>query len=277
MKRIKLASSIYALVTLLCLGVSSRVSAIPRVIELSPKMRVATPKIPEPMQMTDDLQVRMLEWPHWQKASRVISGEVNRHYLGSTARLYIEGEHPGAFWGLYRHVLTLGGRSKVIVVQKVARGRSQLAEQGMTRIALLDQSQELRGGEIALIESQADRVSSFSVQSGPRQVKPTIVAFVSGRKFVATGAKLVLNKGTEDGLQPGSTFDLFTAHERGQKALSNLPTSDQRVGQLVVTYSHQSHSLATIIEATEPIDSQTLLLPATVHHSQFKSGVHDDD
>jgi hypothetical protein len=163
-------------------------------------------------------------------------------------------------------------------VRMVAKARSQSQAGGVTTLEIERFIHEIKQGDVAIPLSAIqtpEHINHFQPHAGPAIDDLSIAGMMDEVNYVVRGQAVVLNRGYVSRVEQGSSYSLakpahgfqFSQGEFGlvegdsEETALMMPTIE--VGQVVVIRSYAFFSIAVIIEASEPITQQMLVVPVS--------------
>ena len=97
--------------------------------------------------------------------------------------------------------------------------------------------------------------TEFKVVQSTKAVSGVVLAHMPYRQYTGEGDLVILDRGTEDGVEPGRQLELFRAGKEvvDPVTLSRLLVPDDRIGQLFVLRAAPTTSVALIQRANRPV------------------------
>jgi len=248
-------------------------------VKLSPKVRVldkqAVPVVRDSLLLPYLEFDRLVTRKQLGQAARVLGSSHGKHYFAGDERLFISGEQHQLKWGIFHPTQTYTrDEHQVVVLKQVAWATLHSSEQHISGLKVTKQIQEILRDDIALpiMDSPPSSLSlRFYPQPSPPQMTASILAAIEGGQYFTKDQVVVIDRGMQDALVQGSTFELYqqaspiTATDKNsqasQQALEkNLQLPNFRIGSLMVIRPYQYFSLALITESQQPVGRNTLVL-----------------
>lgn len=238
-------------------------------VRLSPNIRAqqvqeqAIPAIPgnviEPF-LTEPL---IVEDRDISNAPRIVHAAEGHVFLGKGDRAYVRGNleeattfqvyRPGAALRDPDTGTVLGHEATYLGVVKL--DRAARAEDEAHRFIVLSSKQEIGAGA-RLVPLAATPVNSYVPHRPSSPVQARIMSVYGGVSNAGQNAVVTVNRGKEDGLDPGSVLELYqhgkTIRDQGAgNQLVKLP--EEKYGSLFIFRSFSRISYGLVMQVTEPV------------------------
>lgn len=212
---------------------------------------------------------------------KVIGSSEGLNYVTAEDDVYIDYQGEETEWAIYRVSQRFSAQQPEYSMQQVrmvAKARSQSQTGDVTVLVIERFIHEIKQGDVAIPLSAVqtpEHINYFQPHAGPAIDDLSIAGMMDEVNYVVRGQAVVLNRGYVSRVEQGSSYSLvkpahgfhFSKGELGlvkrdeKEASLTMPTIE--VGQLVVIRSYPFFSIAVIIEASEPITQQMLVVSPT--------------
>lgn len=233
------------------------------------KMHLIEPFLVEPLVV--DAQVL-------QQAPRVIATTEERVLMATGDKVYVRGDAASPmlaeagtprFYRVFRDAVALkdpingevlGYEAQYLGKAELVRGESfeevpngkggYTAEYVPATISLSDTKEEVRAGD-RLLPAPARPFTSYTPRAPGMEVNASVVSIYgsSSVRYAAQSQVIAINKGTEDGIEPGYVLSLMTKGERikdstdAGKAIIKLPSEINGTAMVFRTFDRVSYAL----------------------------------
>lgn len=233
------------------------------------KMHLIEPFLVEPLVV--DAQVL-------QQAPRVIATTEERVLMATGDKVYVRGDAASPmlaeagtprFYRVFRDAVALkdpingevlGYEAQYLGKAELVRGESfeevpngkggYTAEYVPATISLSDTKEEVRAGD-RLLPAPARPFTSYTPRAPGMEVNASVVSIYgsSSVRYAAQNQVIAINKGTEDGIEPGYVLSLMTKGERikdstdAGKAIIKLPSEINGTAMVFRTFDRVSYAL----------------------------------
>lgn len=228
-------------------------------------------------------QDRLLSVEELQVASRIIGSESGRHFLTAQDNIYIQANNQSREWGVYKEVETHYRKSinqsaislKLVALAKtVEQPANASTVSAMTTLKIMNQTQEIKVGDIVLSQEHhtSNRSLSFFPSPAPVELSSShgqhypaeIVGMMNGSQFASKNDVVIINRGEQDKLLKGNMYQIERAgagewlrHDGEQENKVTPPAT--HIGQLMVIRTYEHFSLAMVTQSKRPIDRRVRL------------------
>ncbi|OEF26133.1 LysM peptidoglycan-binding domain-containing protein [Vibrio rumoiensis] len=216
-----------------------------------------------------------------KSALRVLGTSEGRKFLSHNERIYIDGKVTHPDWTVYRLVEKYDRSgddvdASAYSLRLVARATLKETSDKYSGLQVINQQQEIMINDIALPVIGDDLALStvFFPTPAPAGIVANIKGSVDNHYFMAVNQVVVIDRGADDGLSQGSTFDLAKrgaaiygskGNYRYKKDIgvngfrsAELPAIP--IGQMVVIRPYAKFSLALITKSDEPIEVDSIAI-----------------
>lgn len=251
--------------------------------KLSPKIHIIvkdpTPAVPASLVAHYLQSDRLIDEESYLSSYRVLGTSDGRQFLSSNERVYVDAKLMDKEWGIYRLVKVfsrIGHKQTAHALRLIAVAELTENNDKISDLRIIKQQQEILMNDIVLPLS-TDEVknklkTAFYPQPGPVDINISILGSIHGGDYLAVNQVTVIDRGSDDGLQQGSSYLL---KEEGREVHGNkgeyyydsnkiekegfqLPQIE--VGELIVIRPYKQFSLALITRGERPINKNTLVI-----------------
>lgn len=242
-----------------------------------------------------------------KSALRVLGTSEGRKFLSHNERIYIDGKVTHPDWTIYRLVNQYERSgddvdASAYSLRLVARAKLKETSDKYSALQVINQQQEIMINDIALPVIGNDLALStvFHPNPAPAGMIANIKGSMDGHYFMALNQVVVIDRGFDDGLSQGSTFELSKQgaviyggkgnyrykKEIGVNGFSSAELPPVAIGQMVVIRPYAKFSLALITQSDEPIGVNSIAIspvqtnhvnPSTQNTASSKSSQDDDN
>ncbi len=257
-----------ARVTVTRRGDASRtVKLSPGTVKMQPSVRVepiesAIPAIPQDAINSFLREHRVVEPVVLATAPHVLSGEDDRLLMGSGGKVYARGQFDGevaAAYGIFRkgQVYQDPETEEILGLEATDIGMGRIIDQqgDIVTVELERTNQQVAIGDLLLPTEDRELLANYYPKPPEAAVNGQILAVSGGVNQVGQYDVVVLNRGTRDGLSPGSVLMIMKAgsivYDRVAEEKVRLP--DERAGSLMVFRAYDKMAYGLIMRATRPL------------------------
>lgn len=251
--------------------------------KLSPKIHIIVkepaPAVPVSLVAHYLQSDRLIDEEDYLHAYRVLGTSDGRQFLSRNERVYVDAKLIDKEWGIYRSVKVFSrhGHKKnahalrLIAVAELAENNDKISGLRVTK-----QQQEILMNDVVL-PIPADDVNSklkttFYPQPGPVDINISILGSIHGGDYLAVNQVMIIDRGSDDGLQQGSRYllkeegrevnghrgEYYYDSNNIEKEGFQLPKIE--IGELIVIRPYKQFSLALITRGERPINKNTLVI-----------------
>ncbi len=240
------------------------------IVKLSPRIRVQPLVQPIPTVPRDAIssflkQVVVAEQANWEEAPAILTSADGRIAIGARDQFYVQGIEDAPRGTTYRVFHPEGEYRDPTTGEILGFGGSYVGE------AILDQSgepatltlvtarREARRGDRLLPPADEPDVFTFIPSPAPSDLEGRIISVLGSSLNADQYQTLLLNRGSEQGLQPGHMVAIFSAGRTlpatGWRVISREVTTlpSTRSGLAMVYKVYETVSLALVTTAQQPI------------------------
>ncbi len=244
-------------------------------VKLSPEVRSSTIVYPIPTIPLDAIrqfltQTRVVNREELENAPYVLAGADEHVITGAGDNVYVRGiTQPDA-----RHfmIYRLGSAYRdtpagvastadkdILGHEAVYIGEARLVRSGdPATLVILRSSSEVRRGDRLLPTDEQELEQVFQPHAPGADTEGRIIAVLNGVSRIGQGQIVVLNRGTQHGVETGHIFAVYQAGQTIQDPLSkvrNDPVTlpDERAGAVMVFRSFERVSYALVMQAKGPM------------------------
>lgn len=216
-----------------------------------------------------------------KSALRVLGTSEGRKFLSHNERIYIDGKVTHPDWRIYRLVEQYERSgddvdASAYSLRLVARAKLKETSDKYSGLQVVTQHQEIMINDIALPVMSNDLALStvFYPSPAPAGMIANIKGSMDSHYFMAVNQVVVIDRGSDDGLSQGSTFELAKQgaviygekgnyqykKEMGVNGFSAAELPPVAIGQMVVIRPYAKFSLALITKSDEPIGVNSIAI-----------------
>ncbi len=196
----------------------------PRTVKLSPRIRVTPLKIPDPVIPIGIIRpfiehAYVMDAREIEQAPYVVAFPDRRILGGGGDRVYVRGLDAGA-QGHYQLVRPGGPyrdptSGEVLGYQAQQVAEATLERPGDPAVLRIDtMSQEIATGDRLVPASGNEPLLTFQPRPGPRGKRAQIIAVLNGVSQIGSLNLVVIDLGTDQGVEPGHLFDIYNGGEQ---------------------------------------------------------------
>nr|WP_245879954.1 LysM peptidoglycan-binding domain-containing protein [Vibrio gangliei] len=222
-------------------------------------------------------------------ALRVLGTSEGRQFLSSNERIYIDGQVSYPDWAIYRLVEEYERSgddvdASAYSLRLVAKTKLKESNDKVSALQVVTQHQEVKQNDIALPIMGDDMMLSttFMPTPAPQGLVANIKGSMDNHQFMAKNQVVIIDRGSDDGLKQGSSFNLAKAgaviyggkgdyryeKEVGVNGFSSAELPPISIGQMVVIRPYAKFSLALITQSLEPIRTDSIAVSPLASQSQ---------
>ena len=134
-------------------------------------------------------------------------------------------------------------------------------EENLATLIVVRSKTAIRRGDRLLREIDHMSANELYPEPTSQLIDGNIIAVENGRNTAGAMDIVALNRGYEEGLEPGNLLDLFTKGERLKilKTDSVINAPDRRIGSLLVFSVYEKMSYGIILQASQQVISGTIV------------------
>lgn len=260
------------IIRLIYLDGKPRLTVDPRVVKLSPSIRVidedeAISAIPLDRINAFLSRSRIVTDEDLLRAPHVVSGESQRLITGEGDRVYARGEFDPSIsvYGVYRRGQTYvdpdTGEMLGIQALDIGSGKMRALEEDIATLLMTRTTEEVRIGDRLLTEEERAIDSSFFPSAPEGEVNATIIAVEGGVTQVGKMDVVVINRGDRENMKVGNVLAVYKrggqVRDRVKGDMVTLP--DERAGLVMVFRTFEKLSLGLVLESERPLAIKDLV------------------
>lgn len=216
------------------------------------------------------------------QAPRVLGSPEGWRYLSMREPFYVDAPLENQQWFVYRVASKferqLGDKTvQMTSLKKVAEAKLLSVIDDISEMQLIKQTQEVKLNDILLTAVAAKTGDIFHPSAAPSGLAGNMIGHLYGSKYVGLRQIVVVDLGTEDGLEPGNTLSAqipgtllkggrgnmrytTSVDNEAEPIVTQLP--DRSVGTLLVIRSYPHFSLAMVADAEQPLSTPMTVIAA---------------
>lgn len=193
-----------------------------------------------------------------EKAPRIVSAQADRVYLGSGDVAYVKGIKDAALdsiWQIYRqgNALIDPETDKGLGYEAIYLGSGKVTRTGdPATIAIFGAQREIGAGD-RLIAAGPLTLNTYVPHAPGKPIKGSIMATFGGLGETGPQSIVALNRGTNDGLEPGNVLALSRLGRTVEENKETTKLPDERYGLVFVFRTFNQVSYALVMSATRPV------------------------
>jgi len=236
--------------------------------KLSPKVRAerldkAIPTIPIDAIQQFLSQPLVVDEDVMENAAYVVSSADEHLIVGAGDRIYVRGleENQGSRYHVFRpgDAYTDPATGEVLGHEALYLGDGNLQKFGdPSTLKLTKTTREINIGDRLMPMSQEDVYAYFTPHSPDTEIDGTIIAVVDGVSQIGQYQIVVLNRGTREGVDVGTVFEVYQTGDRIVDQVSternaHVKLPDEKAGMLMVFRTFDKVSFGLIMKATSAL------------------------
>lgn len=222
---------------------------------------------------------RLVDEDSYLSSYRVLGTSDGRQFLSNNERVYVDAKLIDKEWAIYRLVKVfsrIGDKKNTHALRLVAIAELTASNDKISDLRIIQQKQEILMNDIVLPVSSDDvkntLKTTFYPQPGPVDINVSILGSIHGGDYLAVNQTIVIDRGSDDGLQQGSVYllkeegrevhgnkgEYYYGSNQIEKEGFQLPKIE--VGEFIVIKLYKRFSLALITRGEKPINKNTLVV-----------------
>lgn len=200
-------------------------------------------------------------------APYVLGGIAGRRYAGAEDEFYVHGLPPETLkrYGVFRqgdsYIDPDSGEILGQHIMKIGVAIVVGVEENLSTLRVIRAKTAIRRGDRLLKDIKRMSVKEMHPEPMSKVVYGNIIAVENGRNTAGAMDIVALNRGYEEGLEPGNLLGLFTKGERLKtlKTQSVMNAPERRIGSILVFSVYEKMSHGIILQASQQVISGTIV------------------
>ena len=197
----------------------------------------------------------------------VLGGIAGRLYAGAEDEFYVHGLPSETLksYGVFRqgdsYIDPNSGEILGQHIMKIGVARVVAVEKNLATLRVIRAKTAIQRGDILLEDIKRKSVREMYPKPTSQVVYGNIIAVENGRNSAGAMDVVALNRGYEEGLEPGNLLGLFTKGERLKmiETQSAIDAPDRRIGSMLIFSVYEKMSYGIILQASEQVTVATVV------------------
>jgi LysM repeat protein len=204
-----------------------------------------------------------------KNAPTIIAAEEERQILSTNTRIYVQGlpASPQPVWAIYREGEPVKNpeNGEILGLEAHYLGEAKLLRDGKPATLNITQVKEEIAVKDKLIEIEDDLTQTYVPHAPENQLQGQIASISDGINETGSGRVVVLNRGTDDGLERGHVLSILrqgasmTDPASDPEHPQTLKLPDEPVGLLMVFKTFPRLSYALVMQASQPVHVEDIV------------------
>ncbi|MGQ2964459.1 LysM peptidoglycan-binding domain-containing protein [Methylophilus sp.] len=204
-----------------------------------------------------------------KNAPRIIAAEEERQILSPGTRIYVQGlpATPQPIWAIYREGEPVKNpeNGEILGIEAHYLGEAKLLRDGQPATLNISQVKEEIAVKDKLIAIEDELTQTYLPHAPENQLQGQIARISDGIDETGSGRVVVLNRGTNDGLERGHVLSILRKGASmidpasDPKHPQTLKLPDEPVGLLMVFKTFPRLSYALIMQASQPVHVEDIV------------------
>jgi len=250
-------------------GIDPNINPAPETVKLSPRIKATPIDSAIPVVPVEDIQqflheLKVLGKTALDNAPYIVRGQGGRIMAAQGDRVYAKGldsTESGQTFQIYHQGKPIRDpvTGNIIAYESILVGNAKLEQAGNPATLLITSSKrETNVGDRLIATTSEVALSSFYPRVPDNFISAQILNVVDGASLIGRNQTVIINAGTQQGLDRGHVLSTFTKPEKVPDSVSRDPIDtvtlpSERSGTLIVIRPFENLSYALVMESRLPL------------------------